>query len=187
VGFGADGVVALEVSGYQVVGVNELTHGDGLRGEADNLVELTDGLAGGNCVDGELVASGDVGGRNKVQAIEGLSGGHWLEGDHNVVRGSEFESVGAQPVPISLCFCSMKLWHAPILVRPHSTPTKDKRIVCPPTCPNCGKVFFLRKIGLDQRCKVFIIRDLPFGWYGIDMNSRLGCFGWGCVSSVTSA
>lgn len=185
-GFGAYGVVALEVSRDQVVGVDELAYSNRLRGEADNLVELTDGLAGGNGVDGELVASGDVGGRNEVQAIEGLSGGHWLEGDHDVVSSSEFESVGVQPVPISLCFCLMKAWHPPILVRPHSTPMKDKRIVCSPTCPNCGKVFFLRKIGLDLRCKVFIIRDLPFGWYGIDVSSRFACFGRGCVSSATS-
>jgi hypothetical protein len=88
--------------------MDELADGDGLRSEADNLVELTDGLAGGDGVDGELVASGDIGRRNELQAIERLSGRHWLEDDHDVVRGSEFESVGAQPVPISLCFCSIK-------------------------------------------------------------------------------
>ena len=45
--FGADGVVALEVTSDEVVGVDELAHGDRLGGEANDLVELTDGLARG--------------------------------------------------------------------------------------------------------------------------------------------
>jgi hypothetical protein len=79
-----------------------------------------------------------------------------------------------------------KAWHPLILVRPHSTPTKDKRIVCSPTCLNCGKVLFLKKIAPYYPCKVFIIRDLPFGWYEIDMSSQVGCFERGCVSSGAS-
>jgi hypothetical protein len=35
-----------------------------------------------------------------VQAVERLARGNWLEGDHNVVRASEHESLGAQNCPI---------------------------------------------------------------------------------------
>ena len=71
-GFGADGVVALEVAGDEVVGVDEFSDGDGLGGEADDLVELMDGLSGGDGAHGELVAGGDVGERGEVQAVEAL-------------------------------------------------------------------------------------------------------------------
>jgi hypothetical protein len=36
-----------------------------------------------------------------MQAVEGLACGDWLEGDHNVVRTSEHESVAAQNVLLS--------------------------------------------------------------------------------------
>ena len=91
--FGADGVVALKVSGDEVVGVDELAEGDGLGGKADDLVELADGFAGGDGAYGELVAGGDVGERSETQAVEGLACGYWLEGDHDVVRASEFEGL----------------------------------------------------------------------------------------------
>lgn len=91
-----------------------------MGGEANNLVELTDGLALGDGSDGELVAGGNVGGRDEVQAIERLASSDRLEGDHDVVRGSEFESVGAQPV-LSLCVSVALSETLAILVRPHST------------------------------------------------------------------
>jgi hypothetical protein len=47
------------------------------------------------------VAGGDIGARNEMQAIERLACGEWLEGNHNVVRASEFESVVAQTVLLS--------------------------------------------------------------------------------------
>ena len=50
--------------------MDELADSDGLGGEADDLVEFTDGLAGGNGSDGEFVASRDVGERSEVQAVE---------------------------------------------------------------------------------------------------------------------
>ena len=87
VGFGADGVVALEVSGDEVVGVDEFADGDGLGGKANDLVELADGFAGGDGADGELVAGGDVGERSEAETVEGLACGDRLEGDHDVVRG----------------------------------------------------------------------------------------------------
>jgi len=95
-GFGADGVVALEVVGDEVVGVNKFTDGDGLGGKTDDLVELTDGLPGRNGVYRQLMTGRDIGERSEVQAVEGLACRNWLEGDHNVVRASELESMVAQ-------------------------------------------------------------------------------------------
>ncbi len=85
VGVGADGVVALEVSGDEVVGVDEFADVDGLGGKTDDLVELTDGLSGGYGADGEFVSGGDVGEGGEAQTIERLACGERLEGDHNVV------------------------------------------------------------------------------------------------------
>jgi hypothetical protein len=96
VSFRADGVVALEVSGDEVVGVDEFASGDGLGGEADDLVELTDRLSGGDGAHRQLMSGRDVGERSQVQAVERLARGYWLEGDYDVVRASEFESVVAQ-------------------------------------------------------------------------------------------
>jgi hypothetical protein len=101
VGFGADGVVALEVAGDEVVGVDELADGDGLGGKADDLVELTDGLSRGNGADGQFVSCRDVGERGEAQTVERLACGKRLEGDHDVVRASELESLVAQTVLLS--------------------------------------------------------------------------------------
>lgn len=65
-GFGADGIVALEIACDEVMGVNVFPDGDGLGGEANDLVELTDGLARGDGTDREFVAGGDVGERSKL-------------------------------------------------------------------------------------------------------------------------
>jgi hypothetical protein len=108
------------------VGVDELADGNWLGGKADNLVKLTDGLTRGDGLDGELVAGGNVGGRDEVQAVEGLASSDRLEGDHDVVRGSEFESVGAQPV-LSLCVSVALGETFTIVVRPHSTPTDRQK------------------------------------------------------------
>ncbi len=97
-GFGADGIVAVEVSRDEVVGVDELAYGDGLRGETDDLVEFTDGLARRDGPDGQLVSGGDVGERGEAHTVEGLACSDRLEGDHNVVRASELESMVAQTV-----------------------------------------------------------------------------------------
>ncbi len=51
-GFGADGVIALEVASDEIVGVDEFADCDGLGGEADDLVELADGLSSGDGADG---------------------------------------------------------------------------------------------------------------------------------------
>ena len=64
-GFGADRIVALEVSRDQVVRVNQFPHSDGLSCEADNLVELTDGLSRSDGADRQLVTGGDVGARSE--------------------------------------------------------------------------------------------------------------------------
>jgi hypothetical protein len=85
VGVGADGVVALEVSGDEVVGVDEFADGDGLGGKADDLVELADGLTGGDGADGQFVAGGYVRRGGEAQTIERLASGERLEGDHDVV------------------------------------------------------------------------------------------------------
>ena len=60
-GSGADGVVALEVTGDEIVGVDEFADGDGLGGEADDLVELTDGLSGRDGADGQFVSGRNIG------------------------------------------------------------------------------------------------------------------------------
>lgn len=99
--FRADGVIALEVAGDQVMTVDELAWSDGLGRETDDLVELTDGLAGSNGVDREFVACGDIGARGQMQTIKGLACNNWLEGDHHVVRASEFECVVAQTILLS--------------------------------------------------------------------------------------
>ena len=91
-GVGADGVVALEVSGDEVVGVDEFADIDGLGGKPDDVVELTDGPAAGDGMDGEFVSGGNVRRYGEAQTIERLACGERLEGDHNVVRISEFES-----------------------------------------------------------------------------------------------
>ena len=96
--FRANGVVALEVASDEVVGVNQLAYGDGLGGKADDLIEFTDGFAGGDGMDGEFVAGGDVAERDHVHAVQGLACSEGLEGDHDVVRASEFESMEAQTV-----------------------------------------------------------------------------------------
>src|SRR5205823_2618054 len=56
----------------------------------------TDGLAAGDGMDGELVSGGNVRRYGEAQTIERLACGERLEGDHNVVRISEFESPVAQ-------------------------------------------------------------------------------------------
>ena len=123
-GFGAYGVIALEVSGDEVVGVNQLTDGDGLRGKADDLIEFTDGFAWGDGMDGEFVAGGDVAERNHVHAVEGLACSERLEGDHDVVQGSEFESMEAQTVlSTPLLIWMRETESAQLVVRPHSTPS----------------------------------------------------------------
>jgi hypothetical protein len=71
------------------------------------------------------VAGGDIGARSQMVAIEGLACGNWLEGDHNVVRASEFESAVAQTILLSPNASSTKFTFFPfekLLVRPHSTP-----------------------------------------------------------------
>ena len=101
VGFGADGVVAFEVSGNEVVSVDELADSDGLGGKANDLIEFTDGFSGGDGVDRQFVSCGDIGKRSQVHAVERLARGDRLEGDHNVVRASEFESMVTQTILLS--------------------------------------------------------------------------------------
>ena len=67
-GFGADGVVALEVAHDGVVGVDVLAGDDGLKGESDDLIEFADGLSGADGADGELVAGGDSGERGEAES-----------------------------------------------------------------------------------------------------------------------
>ena len=72
---GADGVVALEVTGDEVVGVDEFADGDGLGGEANDLVELTDGLPCRDRADGQFVPGGNIGRGREAQTIERLACG----------------------------------------------------------------------------------------------------------------
>ena len=148
-GLGADGVVALKVTGDKVVGVDVFACGDRLGGEADDLVELTNGLAGGDGMKGEFMPGGDIGGRNEAQTVEGLARRDGLEGDHYVVRASELESVGTQPFHISEK--TVAVAPTELVVRPHSTPTAQQRIVPTPTWTMLCKVFYLMEIRLDFR------------------------------------
>lgn len=122
--FGADGVIAFKVTCNEIMAVNEFASGYGLCGETNDLVEFTDGLPGRDGVYREFVPRGDVGTRGQMQAVEGLAGSDRLEGDHNVVRASEFESVVAQTVLLSLArgyasYFDAKHWYDHTLL--HST------------------------------------------------------------------
>jgi hypothetical protein len=69
------------------------------------------------------VSSGDIAERNHVHAVQGLACGEGLEGDHNVVRASEFEGMEAQTV-LSTPLLRCADWiGAQLVVRPHCTPT----------------------------------------------------------------
>jgi hypothetical protein len=94
----ADPVVALKVSGDQIVGMDELADRDGLRSKADELVELTDRLSGRDSADRKLMAGGNVRGCRETQSVKRLACGEWLEGDNDIVRASELESNVAQTI-----------------------------------------------------------------------------------------
>jgi hypothetical protein len=71
------------------------------------------------------VAGGDISARSQVQAVERLARGKRLEGNHNVVRASEFESVVAQTIcylPSIAGKFTFLYSRRILLVRPHSTP-----------------------------------------------------------------
>ena len=121
--FGADGVVALEVTGDEIVGVDEFADGDGLGSKANDLVELTDGLAGGDGANRQFVSSGNIRGRGEAQTVERLACGERLEGDHNVVRRSELKGLAAQTVLIISEDMVVRTRSVQSLVRPHSTPS----------------------------------------------------------------
>ena len=59
--FRAYGVVAVEVTGDEVVGVDVISGGDRLGCETYDLVELADWLAGANGPDGDFVPRRDIG------------------------------------------------------------------------------------------------------------------------------
>ena len=101
-GFGADGVVALEVASNEVMGMDVRADGDGLGGEAYDLVELTDGLARGDGADREFVPGGDVGERSKLQIWKGFARSNGVERDCDVVGASEHEGLKDQTVFFSL-------------------------------------------------------------------------------------
>ena len=85
-----------------------------------------------------------------------------LEGDHDVVRGSEFESVGAQPVLSLRVSVALSVTSRNIGTTTLYSNLTDKRIVLPSPYRFVAKYSVLRKIALIPHCKVFIIRDLRF-------------------------
>jgi hypothetical protein len=126
-GFGANGVIALKITGDQIMAVNEFSDGDRLGGKTNDLIELTDRLTGGDGVDRQLMAGSDVHTRSQVQAVEGLTRRNRLEGNHNVVRASEFESVVAQTIPFISDRPLKRTASLQLLVRPHSTPSAQEK------------------------------------------------------------
>jgi hypothetical protein len=101
------------------------------------------------------VSGGNVGGRGEAQTIERLACGERLEGDHNVVRSSELKSLVAQTVLIISGDRVARTRSAQSLVRPHSTPTSQERIVCSLPGSFLRKVLYLMVICLYPDGKVF--------------------------------
>src|SRR5204862_536748 len=89
----AEGVVALEQVGTEVVDVDQLAGRDVARGEADDLAVLADGVALGDLLQRDLVAEADAGGEGDVAAayVEGLALGEVAGGDGDVVFGAEVD------------------------------------------------------------------------------------------------
>src|SRR3984885_4416573 len=149
-GFRADGVIAVKITGDQIMAVNEFADGDRLGGKTNDLIELTDRLTGGDGVNRQLMARSDIHARSQVQAVEGLARRNRLKGNHNVVRASEFESVVAQTIPFvsdrplnELLRCNY--WYDHTLLQLHK-----KRIVLPST-RYLPKAFGSRRISMLSR------------------------------------
>ena len=79
------GVVALEVTGDEVVSVDVFAYRYCLSRKTDDLVEFTNRIAGGDGMDGKFVACGNVGDGRNVEAGEALARRNWLECDRDVV------------------------------------------------------------------------------------------------------
>lgn len=110
VSVGTDCIVALEVVGDEVVGVDEFAGRDGLGCEADDLVEFTHWFAVSDGADGEFVAGGNVGERDQAGPVERLPRSDGLECDDDVVGVSEFECLVAQTI---LFFLVSQRWSEP--------------------------------------------------------------------------
>ena len=87
----AEGVVALEVAGIDVVDVNEVARGDVLAGEADDLPVLEDRLSLSDRCQRDLVSQTDPAGEGDHPAVvlERLSGRQGTRGDGYVVLGAQ--------------------------------------------------------------------------------------------------
>src|SRR5262249_56614759 len=94
----AEGVVALEGVGREVVDVDVLSRSDLLAGETDDLAVLVDGRALLDGDEGDLVAEADAGGEGDGLPLEG-EGGAGREvtgGDGDVVVGGEADGEGGE-------------------------------------------------------------------------------------------
>jgi hypothetical protein len=98
--FGTTGVVAFEVAGDEVVGVDVVANRNGLGCEPNDLIELSDGLARGDSVEGHLVTSGNIGQRCKAKVGQDMARWNRLERDRDIIRVAEHKCSGNQTVPI---------------------------------------------------------------------------------------
>ena len=78
--------------GDHVVGVNVVSGGDGLRGEADELAELEHAVAGSEGDERDFVSGRDV--RTCGEVAECGVRGDGLAGDGDVVAGVEMDELG---------------------------------------------------------------------------------------------